>query len=88
MDIYIRKGKKASKIQYETDYQELLYELNAADSFNQGLIKGVAKEHLELPGGRKADKKVKVVSIDSGSSVNLKYTNVSNLNPKSVVRSN
>jgi len=72
-------GRGKNKI-VAKDYQELLYELNAADSFNQGLIKGVAKEHLELPGGRKADKKVKVVSIASGSSVNLKYTNVSNLN--------
>lgn len=56
------------------DYQDLVYELNAADSFNHGLIKGVAKEHLELPGGRKADKKVKIISMMSGNSVNMKFT--------------
>ena len=38
-------GRGKNKI-VAKDYQELLYELNAADSFNQGLIKGVAKEHL------------------------------------------
>ena len=60
------------------DYQELVYELDAAASFNNGLIKGVAKEHLELPGGRRAEKKIKVVSAVSGDSVNLKYTNTDN----------
>ena len=66
-------GRGKTKIRAK-DYQELVYELNAAASFNQGLIKGVAKEHLELPGGRRAEKKVKVVSMISGDSVNLKYT--------------
>lgn len=66
-------GKGKQKI-VQKDYQDLIYELNAADSFNNGLIKGVAKEHLELPGGRSADKKVKVVSCESGDSVNLKFS--------------
>ena len=66
-------GRGKTKI-VAKDYQELVYELNAASSFNQGLIKGVAKEHLELPGGRRAEKKVKIVSMESGDSVNLKYT--------------
>lgn len=66
-------GKGKQKIVVK-DYQDLIYELNAADSFNNGLIKGVAKEHLELPGGRSADKKVKVVSCQSGDSVNLKFS--------------
>lgn len=60
------------------DYQDLVYELNAADSFNKGLIKGVAKEHLELPGGRTTEKKVKIVSMLGGDSVNLKYTTSGN----------
>ncbi len=60
------------------DYQELIYDLNAVESFNQGLIKGVAKEHLELPGGKTADKKVKVVSMVRGDSVNLRLTNEDN----------
>lgn len=44
------KGKHKHSVK---DYQELIYDLNAADSFNKGLIKGVAKEHLELPNGKK-----------------------------------
>lgn len=56
------------------DYQELIYELNAADAFNQELIKGVAKEHLELPGGRTADKKVKIVGMAKGDSVTVRLT--------------
>lgn len=72
-------GRGKNKIVVK-DYQELLYELNAATSFNNGLIKGVAKEHLNLPGGRKAEKKVRIVSTDSGTSVNLKYTDANNIN--------
>lgn len=56
------------------DYQDLIYELSAADSFNNGLIKGVAKEHLDLPGGRSANKKVKVLSCESGDWVKIKLT--------------
>lgn len=71
-ELTVGKGKDKHKVK---DYQELIYDLNAADSFNQGLIKGVAKEHLELPGGRKAEKKVKVLSTVKGDSANLKLTN-------------
>ena len=56
------------------DYQDLIYELSAAQSFNQGLIKGVAKEHLELPGGRAANKKVKVTALESAAYVRLRLT--------------
>ncbi|MBR0239076.1 MAG: type III restriction-modification system endonuclease [Thermoguttaceae bacterium] len=49
------------------DYQYLLYDLNACKSFNQGLIKGVAKEHFE-PSSRR-DEKVKILSIDRNKSV-------------------
>lgn len=37
------------------DYENLLYDLNACKSFNQGLIKGVAKEHFE-PISKKEEK--------------------------------
>lgn len=74
-EITVGKGKNKHSVK---DYQELIYELNAADSFNKGLIKGVAKEHLELPGGKKADKKVKVLSTVKGDSANLKLTTVDN----------
>lgn len=74
-EITVGKGKNKRSVK---DYQELIYELNAADSFNKGLIKGVAKEHLELPGGKKADKKVKVLSTVKGDSANLKLTTADN----------
>ena len=74
-EITVGKGKNKRSVK---DYQELIYELNAADSFNKGLIKGVAKEHLELPGGKQADKKVKVLSTIKGDSANLKLTTADN----------
>ena len=49
------------------DYQNLLYDLNACESFNQGLIKGVAKEHFEPLS--KQEEKVKILSIASKDSV-------------------
>ena len=49
------------------DYQNLLYDLNACDSFNQGLIKGVAKEHFDPPS--KQNEKVKILSIKAKESV-------------------
>lgn len=66
----IGKGKKKFRLK---DYQNLVYDLTAAESFNNGLIKGVAKEHLELPGGRRADRKVKVTGLKRGDNVSLQY---------------
>ena len=74
-EITVGKGKNKHSVK---DYQELIYELSAADSFNKGLIKGVAKEHLELPGGKQADKKVKVLSTVKGDSANLKLITADN----------
>lgn len=70
-ELIVGKGKSKHAVK---DYQELIYDLDAAESFNRGLIKGVAKEHLELPGGKQADKKVKVLSCVKGDSANLKLT--------------
>ncbi len=56
---------------YIKDYQNLLYDLNACASFNQGLIKGVAKEHFE-PVSKK-EEKVKITSIDSRDAVHIQY---------------
>ncbi len=54
------------------DYQNLLYDLNACDSFNQNLIKGVAKEHFE-PVSKKQEK-IKITSIDNkNKSANFQY---------------
>ena len=53
------------------DYQNLLYDLNACESFNQNLIKGVAKEHFEPVSKR--DEKVKITAIASRDSVSFQY---------------
>ncbi len=63
-------GRGKNKISAK-DYQNLLYDLNACASFNQGLIKGVAKEHFE-PLSKKAEK-VKITSIDSKDAVHFLY---------------
>ena len=55
------------------DYQNLLYDLNSCDSFNQGLIKGVAKEHFEPLS--KQEEKVKILSIASKDSVTFQRKN-------------
>ena len=59
-------GRGKNKITVK-DYQFLLYDLNACASFNQGLIKGVAKEHFEPLS--KQEEKVKILSIASKESV-------------------
>ena len=63
-------GRGKNKITVK-DYQNLLYDLNACDSFNQGLIKGVAKEHFEPVSKR--EEKVKILSIASKESVTLQH---------------
>lgn len=64
------KGRGRNKVTVK-DYQNLLYDLNACASFNQGLIKGVAKEHFE-PVSKK-EEKVKITSIDSKEAVHFQY---------------
>lgn len=59
-------GRGKSKVTVK-DYQNLLYDLNACDSFNQGLIKGVIKEHFEPVS--KQDEKVKILSIKGKEAV-------------------
>ncbi|MEA5003185.1 MAG: type III restriction-modification system endonuclease, partial [Christensenella sp.] len=58
------RGKNKTIIK---DYQNLLYDLNACESFNQNLIKGVAKEHFEPVSKR--EEKIKISSINSRDSV-------------------
>ncbi len=60
------KGKKLT-----TDYQNLLYDLNACQAFNQGLIKGVAKEHFEPSSHR--NEKIKLLSVVKNDSATLQY---------------
>ncbi len=67
-DITVGKGKsKVSK----KDYLNLLYDLNACASFNQNLIKGVAKEHFEPLSSK--DEKIKITNIDSKNSVTFNH---------------
>ena len=56
------------------DYLNLLYDLNAYQSFRQNLIKGVAKEHFDLDEGQQ--ERIKVVEInDKEKTVTLRYGN-------------
>ena len=63
-------GRGKNKITVK-DYQNLLYDLNACESFNQNLIKGVTKEHFEPVSKR--EEKVKITSITSKDSVTFQY---------------
>ena len=53
------------------DFNNLVYELNACDSFNLNLIKGVAKEHFE-PLSQKQEK-VKLVTVVSKTSATFQF---------------
>lgn len=63
-------GKGKNKVTFK-DFNNLVYELNACDSFNLNLIKGVAKEHFE-PLSQKAEK-VKLLSIKSKDSATFQF---------------
>lgn len=65
-EIKIGKSKRFVK-----DYHNLIYNLTAAEAFNQNLIKGITKEHLD-PISNKNDK-IKVSTIENKKSVNLQY---------------
>lgn len=67
---YVTEGRGKNKVERK-DYENLLYNLNACQAFNQNLIKGVAKEHFDSPSGR--NEKIKVASIESKESVTLHY---------------
>lgn len=69
-------GRGKNKVTVK-DYQYLLYDLNACESFNQGLIKGVAKEHFEPLS--KQDEKVKILSIAAKESVTFQHKKRDNI---------
>jgi type III restriction enzyme len=64
------KGKTKTSVDLK-DYQNLLYDLNACDAFNQHLIKGIAKEHLENTAQR--DDKVKIMAVESKTAVRFSF---------------
>ena len=55
-------GSGRNKVTYK-DFNNLVYELNACDSFNQNLIKGVVKEHFQ-PTSEK-EEKVRLVTVNN-----------------------
>lgn len=63
-------GSGRNKITFK-DYNNLVYELNACDSFNKNLIKGIAKEHFE-PMSKK-EEKVKLVTVVSKTSATFHF---------------
>lgn len=67
-EVTVGKGKNKKIIK---DYQNLLYDLNACQSFNQGLIKGVAKEHFE-PTSQK-NEKIKLLSVTKNDCATFQY---------------
>lgn len=69
------QGRGKNKIKVD-DYANLLFDLRAKDAFDQNLIKGVAKEHLEIP--EVSEEKVKVMSTTKGTSVTLRHTKARN----------
>ena len=69
------QGRGKNKIEVD-DYANLLFDLTAKDAFDQNLIKGVAKEHLEIPDV--SEEKVKVMSTTKGMSVTLRHTKARN----------
>lgn len=66
----ITTGRGKNKVT-TTDYQNLLYDLNACDAFNLNLIKGVAKEHFSPISAK--EEKVKITSINSKTSVTFNH---------------
>ena len=76
-DTTIGRGKNKIVVK---DYCNLIYELDACDSFNNNLIKGVAKEHFEPLTG--SESKLKITGIAKGDKVNFMYYQA-NKRPKS-----
>ena len=67
-DVTVGKGRNKEIFK---DFNNLVYELNACDSFNLNLIKGIAKEHFE-PLSKK-EEKVKLLSVMSKTSATFQF---------------
>lgn len=67
-EITMGRGKNKTTVH---DFNNLIYELNACDSFNRNLIKGVAKEHFEPLSQR--EEKVKLLSVRSKTSAVFQF---------------
>ena len=71
-----KKGQPKPK-----DYRNLLYDLNACKAFNDGLVKGINKEHLESPEG--GDELVKLISTETH--LNARFQRVAKGKPTKTV---
>lgn len=59
------------------DYENLLYNLNAAKAFNNNLVKGISKEHAQIDGI--SNGKIKITKIENKSvTINLTNDNAKN----------
>ncbi len=63
-------GNGRNKVTYK-DFNNLVYELNACDSFNQNLIKGVVKEHFQPLSEKK--EKIKIIAVNNKTSVSFQF---------------
>lgn len=73
----ITEGRGRNRVTRK-DYENLLYNLNACQAFNQNLVKGVEKEHFDSPD--KKNEKIKVLQINSKESVVLEHITVNGKN--------
>lgn len=68
-ELSVGTGRNKTKIK---DFNNLVYELNACDSFNLNLIKGVAKEHIEPLSQKEENVKLVTVIPKSSATFHLK----------------
>lgn len=73
----IGKGKNAKRIK---DHRNLVYNLDACESFNSGLVKEITKEHFECP--TKIPEKVKLISVDGKKKARFQLISGSNTKSK------
>ncbi len=66
---FIGRGRNRVEVK---DYQNLIYDLNIHKAFEQNLIKGVAKEHVESPGNE--EEVYKILKMKKGEFVRFQKT--------------
>ncbi|MBO7598157.1 MAG: type III restriction-modification system endonuclease [Bacteroidales bacterium] len=71
------EGKGKNKV-VKKDYENLLYNLNSCQAFNQNLIKGVAKEHYEDKNNK--NEKIKIIAINGKDNVVFSHIKVDGSN--------
>lgn len=72
---FIGRGRNRVEVK---DYQNLIYDLNIHKAFEQNLIKGVAKEHVESPDNE--EEVFKILTMKKGEFVRFQKTALSDQN--------